>query len=182
MAENLSKLFLAKYLLTVCPSIQWRPIQSVNVPLIHAAWSNSALSNILPSKRLNTSEENPAPKQVQALQHIIIPVMWMSEAEVRAAPFSFWLRQCGGVGRGVFLLTSPEGGCLSLSRGMYWWCETACYTLDTTFIHSCPSQWNQLPSVYTFQSGTSHSFSQTRTETAPRPEQEMSLRSPFKVL
>lgn len=98
------------------------------MPVIHAAWSNSALSNILPSKHLNTSEENLAPKQVQALQHIIIPVMWMSEAEVRAAPFSFCLGQCRG--GGVFLLTSPEGGWLSLSRGVYWRCETAsvCYT------------------------------------------------------
>lgn len=42
---------------------------------------------------LNTSEDDPGPKQTPALKHIIISVMWVTEAEVRAAHFSVQSRE-----------------------------------------------------------------------------------------
>lgn len=36
---------------------------------------------------INTSEDNPGPQIILALKRIIIPVMWTTEAEVRAVSF-----------------------------------------------------------------------------------------------
>lgn len=49
--------------------------------------ANPPAMKILSSPSWNTSEDNPGHKQILALKHVILPVMWMTEAEVREASF-----------------------------------------------------------------------------------------------